>query len=296
VSVARVAPLLLSTLAIGCTAAAEPIAPATENVVAAIAPPEAPPPPARFTIDGKLMQGGWLLGQAPAGTTRVALDGQPLELDADGRFFVGFDHDAGASAVLTATLANGSTVTDPIAIAPRAWGESHLGIPMRQGGPSEAFMAIRRPELAQIAAARNVSHDVDGWKQHFIWPVTGRISDAFGVRRFYRGVEGSYHSGLDISTGTSGTPYVAPADGVVVLAVQGFSLEGNLLIIDHGNGLNSAFLHSSRLYVKTGDVVKQGQHIGDIGMSGRATGPHLHWSLKWHDARLDPLLFTGPMP
>ena len=97
---------------------------------------------------------------------------------------------------------------------------------------------------------------------------------------------------MDIATATSGTPYVAPADGVVLLAAsKPFSLEGNLVIIDHGMGLNSAFLHSSRLAVKEGDRVKQGQLIGYIGATGRATGPHLHWSLKWQDARLDPLLF-----
>mgnify|MGYP002129276381 CR=1 FL=1 len=81
----------------------------------------------------------------------------------------------------------------------------------------------------------------------------------------------------------------------VVLAVDDFSLEGKLLIIDHGQGLNSAFLHSSRLYVTEGEMVRQGQHIGDVGASGRATGPHLHWSLKWRNSRLDPLLFAGPM-
>ena len=90
-------------------------------------------------------------------------------------------------------------------------------------------------------------------------------------------------------------PYVAPADGVVVLAAQSpFTLEGNLLIIDHGMGLNSAFLHSSRLAVKEGDVVKQGQLLGYVGATGRATGPHLHWSIKWRDSRLDPLLFLPP--
>jgi murein DD-endopeptidase MepM/ murein hydrolase activator NlpD len=73
-------------------------------------------------------------------------------------------------------------------------------------------------------------------------------------------------------------------------------LEGHLLMIDHGGGLNSAFLHCSKLFVKVGDRVTQGQHIANIGSSGRATGPHLHWSMKWRDARLDPLLFLGPMP
>jgi murein DD-endopeptidase MepM/ murein hydrolase activator NlpD len=102
---------------------------------------------------------------------------------------------------------------------------------------------------------------------------------------------------MDIATGASGTPFVAPADGVVVLAAESpFTLEGRLLIIDHGMGLSSAFLHGSRLAVKVGDVVRQGQYLGNIGMTGRATGPHLHWSIKWRDSRLDPLLFTGAMP
>ena len=147
------------------------------------------------------------------------------------------------------------------------------------------------------AAARTRCSDSAGWTQRFIWPVTGRISGRFGSQRIYQGVPGAYHSGLDITTGTSGTPYVAPADGVVVLAAQKpFSLEGNLLIIDHGMGLNSAFLHSSTLAVRKGERVKQGQLIGTIGATGRASGPHLHWSLKWQEARLDPLLFLPPMP
>jgi murein DD-endopeptidase MepM/ murein hydrolase activator NlpD len=156
-------------------------------------------------------------------------------------------------------------------------------------------MRIRRPELDRIAAARAVNADADGWRQTFIWPVNGRISGRFGSQRIYRGGEaGSYHSGLDIATGESGTVYVAPADGVVTLAAESpFSLEGNLLIIDHGQGLNSAFLHNSALLVHQGERVKQGQPIGRIGMTGRATGPHLHWSLMWRGSRLDPLLFVG---
>ena len=156
-------------------------------------------------------------------------------------------------------------------------------------------MRIREPELAAINAARAEQTGATGWREKFVWPVKGRISGLFGSQRIYRGEPGSYHSGIDIAPG-AGTPYVAPADGVVVLARSGFSLEGNLLMIDHGMGLNSAFLHSQELFVKEGERVKQGQTLGLVGASGRATGPHLHWSLKWHDARLDPLLFTGPMP
>ena len=101
---------------------------------------------------------------------------------------------------------------------------------------------------------------------------------------------------MDVA-GATGTPVVAPADGVVILAAaKPFTLEGHLLMIDHGHGLNSAFLHLSRIDVKPGDTVTQGQRIGAIGATGRATGPHLHWGMKWNDARIDPLLVAGPMP
>ena len=81
----------------------------------------------------------------------------------------------------------------------------------------------------------------------------------------------------------------------VTLAVRDYSLEGNLIIIDHGAGLNSAFLHAQDIFVTQGQRVSKGDRLGTVGATGRATGPHLHWSLKWHLARLDPILFTGPM-
>jgi murein DD-endopeptidase MepM/ murein hydrolase activator NlpD len=121
----------------------------------------------------------------------------------------------------------------------------------------------------------------DGWRQRFIWPTTGRISGRFGSQRVYRGEPASFHSGVDVAPG-AGAPVVAPADGVVVLAgPPAFSLEGNLLIIDHGMGLNSAFLHLASQAVRQGQRVRQGQLIGTVGATGRATGPHLHWSMKW---------------
>lgn len=257
--------------------------------------PPAPDLPTTFVYSGELTQGGWIRGQAPGGAVSARLGDQALTLDGDGRFFAAFDRDAGRSATLVAQMRDGSLVESPVAISRREWNIERVNVARRSGGPSEAFMQRRRPELARILAARDVNADSNGWRQDFIWPVTGRISGRFGSQRIYRGEPGSYHSGIDIATGTSGTPFVAPADGVVTLAATDFSLEGQLLIIDHGNGLNSAFLHCSRIVVAEGDRVRQGQHIGNIGASGRATGPHLHWSLKWRDARLDPLLFTGPM-
>lgn len=255
--------------------------------------------PARtaFTYAGELTQGGWIRGQVPAGTASARLGDQALDIDATGHFFAAFDRDAGGQSELVATLADGSVVSTPVIISPRSWNIEHVNVARRAGGPSAAFMERRRPELARINAARSVDAPSNGWSQDFIWPLTGRISGRFGSQRIYRGEPGSYHSGLDIATGGSGNPFVAPAAGVVTLAAESpFSLEGHLLIIDHGQGLNSAFLHLSEIAVHEGEVVEQGQYLGRIGSSGRATGPHLHWSIKWRDARLDPLLFTGPMP
>ncbi|HSG57655.1 MAG TPA: M23 family metallopeptidase [Paracoccaceae bacterium] len=264
-----------------------------------VAAPVPPPPIALtpFSYAGELKQGGWIRGQAPTGTVAARLGEQALVLDQQGRFFAAFDRDAGNQALLVATLADGRQVTETVAVSPRAWQIERVNVARSPGGSTAAFMELRRPELARINAAREQNAPSTGWAQSFIWPASGRISGRFGSQRIYRGgEEGAYHSGLDIAGG-SGTTYVAPADGVVTLATDHpFSLEGNLLIIDHGHGLNSAFLHSSALLVSEGDVVRQGQPIGRIGATGRATGPHLHWSIKWRDARLDPLLFLGPMP
>lgn len=239
-------------------------------------------------------QGGWIRGSAPANTASLMLGDALVAVGSDGRFFAGLDRDVPATLALVARDARGGTMVRTLRIAPRAWRIERVNVPLRGSVPSETFMALRRPELAAIEAARAACSDTGGWQQAFIWPVKGRISGRFGSQRIYRGVPGSYHSGLDIAPG-AGVPYVSPADGVVTLATsKPFSLEGNLVIIDHGRGLNSAFLHSSRLAVREGDRVKQGQTIGYVGATGRASGPHLHWSLKWQDARLDPLLFLPP--
>ena len=265
--------------------------------LAAATPGAAQPSPAQFAYAGELTQGGWLKGSVPAGTVALTLDGAPVDIAPDGRFLVAFDRDAGPAATLAARLDDGRTVAAALTITPRAWQIEHVAVAPRPAIPSIEFQRRRAIELARINAARRIASGREGWRQDFVWPVFGRISGRFGAQRIYRGTPGSYHSGIDISTGQGGSAFVAPADGVVILAAEApFTLEGNLLMIDHGNGLNSAFLHSSRLLVKTGDIVRRGQAVGLIGMTGRATGPHLHWSIKWREARLDPILFTGAMP
>lgn len=245
-----------------------------------------------FEPGGRLMQGGWLRGRVASGAKSLTMDGKPIPFAADGTFLIAFDRDAGKTAQLAVTLANGQSHVEALTIAPRAWQIEHINVARKPGGVTdEAYMRLRNAELARIGAARARDTGASGWRQNFIRPAPGRFSGRFGSQRVYKGEPAAYHSGLDIAGG-AGTVYVAPADGVVILAADApFSLEGRLLMLDHGMGLNSAFLHSSALLVKEGDRVRQADPLGRIGATGRATGPHLHWSLKWGGSRLDPLLF-----
>jgi biotin carboxyl carrier protein len=268
---------------------------AASGAAAQQAPPSNTASQSPFRWTGTLSQGGLILGTAPDGARTLTLDGKPIALSPDGRFIAGFDRDAGPRATLTATLADGRSVTQSLSIAPRAWRIERLNTLPKFPAPDPVFAKLRPPELAQIVAARARTTDAQGWRQAFAWPAKGRISGLFGAQRVYQGEPGSYHSGTDVAIPT-GTIVTAPADGVVILAADHpFTLEGNLLMLDHGMGLNSAFLHLSRIDVNVGDHVKKGQLIGASGMTGRATGPHLHWALRWSDAKLDPRLVTGPM-
>ena len=275
---------------------AAPASPTPAPVASPTATPAPPPARTTFTFRGELEQGGWIRGRVPSNTRSARLGDQAIGFDEDGYFFAAFDRDQGPQAELVAVLDDGRTISSPLTVAPRDWNLEYVNVPYRAGRSSAEFQRLRDGEIAQIVAARAMETGAQGWRQDFIWPATGRISGRFGSQRVYQGKPGPYRSGLDIAQPT-GTPYQAPADGVVTLVAQDpFTLEGKLLMIDHGMGLNSAFLHSAMIVVREGQKVRQGQYLGTIGATGRATGPHLHWSLKWRDSRLDPLLFLGPMP
>lgn len=294
----RIAPAAALLALAGCVAPPATSPPEAAAPPAAVAaPPPAPLTPFRWS--GAPTQGGLLTGEAPEGAASVTLR-TPGAADApaalaNGRFLVGFDRDAPAFAELVAALPDGREVRRPLAVLPRAWRIERVNAPLRAGRSSAEFERIRPGELRRIAAARAVETGAVGWLEPFRWPATGRVSGLFGAQRVYQGVPGSFHSGVDVAL-PSGAPVLAPASGVVVLAAERpFTLEGNLLIIDHGAGLNSAFLHLSRIDVREGDRVAAGQLVGRVGATGRATGPHLHWGLRWREARLDPLLAVGPM-
>jgi murein DD-endopeptidase MepM/ murein hydrolase activator NlpD len=243
----------------------------------------------QFHLSGSPTQGGLLRGSAPEGTVRLTLDGREVPVAADGRFIVGFDRDATRRALLVARLSSGEEIGASLDVARRDWPVQHVNMARPSGGPTPEYQLLRERELQRIGAARNRRSASMGWSQRFVWPARGRISGRFGSQRVYRGgVPAAYHGGSDIAAG-AGAAVVAPADGIVTLAPPpGFSLEGNLVILDHGMGLTSAFLHLSSASVRVGQAVRQGERIGTVGATGRATGPHLHWSLVWNGARIDP--------
>jgi murein DD-endopeptidase MepM/ murein hydrolase activator NlpD len=177
-----------------------------------------------------------------------------------------------------------------VTVDPRDWPVERVnGVPPRTVDPPPAIAERIRREQAEVTAARTRYDTRTGFAQAFQWPVEGRISGRFGNQRVYNGSPGSAHSGMDIAAG-NGTPVKAPAAGVVTFAKPDLYLTGGTVLLDHGHGVSSNFLHLSRLDVQVGDSVEQGQVIGAVGATGRATGPHLHWGMNWLDVRIDPLL------
>lgn len=249
-----------------------------------------------FDFRGAITQGGVAVGRLPPGAKSPTLDGKPLHVGAQGRFLIGFGRDAPATSLVEARLDDGTVLREALRVTPRAFKIESIPSLRQNSTPDPEYEKLRAEEQARIAAARAVVSANTGWTERFIWPARGRISGVYGSQRILGGVPRNPHSGVDIAAWT-GTPIVAPASGTVVLAAdRPFSLEGNLLIIDHGNGLFSNFLHLSRIDVKRGDRVAQGRPVGAIGATGRATGPHLHWAMSWGDVRVDPQLTVPPMP
>jgi murein DD-endopeptidase MepM/ murein hydrolase activator NlpD len=223
------------------------------------------------------------------GCTAIQLDGKPVKLLPDGRYMVGFGRDAPAAAHLACL--DGPAGRDPnvraVTVTARNWPVQSLPTLPPKPVPDAEFDARRPAELAKISAARATPSDLTGWTESFIRPAKGPQSGQFGSQRILSGQPQAPHGGLDIAA-AAGSPVVAPASGVVRLAEGPFTLEGNLVMLDHGFGLVSVFMHLSRIDVRPGQTVRQGEQLGLVGATGRATGPHLHWGMTWTDVRVDP--------
>ena len=244
------------------------------------------PASATTLTEAGLTQGGFVLGRAVPGT-RVALDGRALRVTMQGAFAFGFGRDQGPRATLTVTDPANRREERRLTIARRQWQEQRInGLPPEQVTPDpETLQRILR-EREKLAAVRAIDSALTGFADGFVAPATGRISGVYGSRRILNGQPRQPHYGLDFAVPT-GTPLRAAASGRVTLA-DSFHFFGNLVVIDHGHGVNTLYAHLSGFDVREGQMVTKGDTVARSGATGRVTGPHLHFSLSWFQIFLDP--------
>lgn len=257
----------------------------------------APAVSACIEFNAALLQGAFLWGEVVPGS-RVSLDGEALDVMADGRVFVGFGRDAKPTAELL--VEGGQPCRQTLQVAPRDYKIQRVeGVPAQTVNPPEEQLARIRREGALVSQARAQRLErpdlVDAVLAGFAWPVEGPISGVYGSQRYYNGVPKRPHFGVDVAVPT-GTIVRAPVAGVVTLAEPDLFYSGGTIIVDHGYKLSSTFLHLSEVSVEVGAELKAGDVIGAVGSTGRATGPHLDWRMNWRDRRIDPQLLVPPMP
>ena len=207
----------------------------------------------------------------------IAIIGLPLETT-PGRHFV------------TATDRQGKTLNIGFEVAYKHYEEQHITIKdKRKVNPEKRDMERIGRESKAIKSALRHWSDNDAITLEFLKPVDGPYSSPFGLRRYFNEQPRKPHSGLDIAA-PEGTPIKAPASGTVIDTGDYF-FNGNTVFIDHGQGLVTMYCHLSRIDVTPGQAVTTGEAIGLVGMTGRVTGPHLHWGVSLNDARVDPKLF-----
>lgn len=236
-----------------------------------------------------VQQGSMVIGRVPPGS-QVTHAGRTLGVTDYGTVVFGIGREAEGESEVTVTPPGGSARTVGIRVTSRDFPVERInGVPPKTVSPPPEIAERIRREQAGVSQARTRDERITDFTEDFIWPVKGRISGRFGNQRIYNGTPGSAHSGMDIAAAT-GTPVKAPAGGIVTFADPDLYLTGGTVLLDHGYGISSNFLHLSKLDVKVGDRVAQGDVIGEVGATGRATGPHLHWGMNWFDTRIDPLL------
>lgn len=243
----------------------------------------------RIVFPASVSQGALVFGKVPPGS-QVRYRDRALRTTGYGTVVFGVGRDETGPLKVDVTTPSGRTESVSVAVTPRDWPVERVnGVPPKTVNPPPAIAARIEREQAMVTAARVRDDERTDFALPFQWPVQGRISGRFGNARVYNGQPGAGHSGMDIAA-PNGAPIKAPAGGIVTFASPDLYLTGGTVLLDHGHGVSSNFLHLSRIDVKVGDRVEPGQLIGAVGATGRATGPHLHWGMNWFDVRIDPLL------
>lgn len=242
-----------------------------------------------LALEGPLKQGGMVVGRVAPGSA-VSLEGRPLRVSGNGLFVMGFGRDAGPTARLDIVYPDGGVEHRELEIAQREYRTQRIdGLEPSKVTPAPEVLERIRKEQAMVDTARMLDDPRLDFRASFEPPVAGPITGVFGSQRILNGKPRRPHYGVDFAA-PSGTPVTAPAPGVVTLVHGDMYFSGGTVILDHGHGLSSVFIHLSRIDVRDDERVEQGAVIGAVGATGRATGPHLHWGVNWFQERLDPQL------
>ncbi|WP_241264041.1 M23 family metallopeptidase [Bowmanella dokdonensis] len=245
---------------------------------------------AALELQGPLTQGALIRGKVEPGS-EVMMDDQPVKVSPQGHFVIGFGRDAKLEHRLSVKRGP-HTQEHPIVLSSREYSVQRVeGVEQKYVSPPDEVLTRIRNDNQQIAAARATDSDRLDFLQSFIWPAEGPVSGVYGSQRVFNGVPKRPHFGLDVA-GPVGTPVVAPADGIVTLYQPDMYYSGGTLIIDHGHGVSSTFIHLSKSFVREGEEVRQGEKIAEMGNTGRVTGPHLDWRINWFSERIDPQLLV----
>lgn len=245
-----------------------------------------------FELNGTLTQGALFRGKIKPGS-ELTLNKQTIELSENGYFAFGFGRDAQLTQTLHYRLPEQSDFSKVVlTLSKRDYDIQRIeGVAKKYVAPPAEVSERIKNNNWQIAVARKTKSNLEAFASDFILPSKGRISGVYGSQRVFNGQARRPHFGLDIAAAT-GTAVLAPADGVITLAHNDMYYSGGTLIMDHGMGVSSTFIHLSKIHVKQGQLVKQGELIADIGATGRVTGPHLDWRINWFKERLDPALLV----
>lgn len=239
------------------------------------------------TLWGVFEQGGIVFGQAHD-LQSIQLNGKEVLFSEQGEFVFGFAYNETQDAELTLHYTTGESWSHTYPVQAREFKIQRIdGLPQQTVTPNPEVTARIKKDNEQVWLARQHRTTRNDFIKPFIWPADGPITGVYGSQRILNGVPKAPHYGLDIAAPT-GTVAVAPAAGIVRLVAPDMVLSGGTLIIDHGYGFFSTFLHLSAIDVQVGQEVKQGEPVARIGATGRATGPHLDWRINWGDVRLDP--------
>lgn len=241
---------------------------------------------AAVELCGTFKQGEILVGKDET-AQEVVLNGKKYPVTDDGVFIIALGRDENANSSINLVYPDSSKKIT-FKVDSGKWDIQRInGVAQQKVTPDSSNDAEIVREQKDVAAALKKMQIGDSWRDGFILPVEGRISGSFGNQRVFNAVPKSPHTGVDIAA-KEGTVVKASGDGKVILSGGDYFYSGNMVIIDHGQGLQTIYAHLKTADVKVGDLVKQGQKVGTVGKTGRATGPHLHWGASLNNVRFRP--------